>query len=646
MQRTRLPLSVACALIASTAAAQDLPIQSGRAVYERVANSVFLVQTETDSGEPVGQGTAFLIDDGRLITNEHVIREGRVFLRSAGLKIECAVAARDELNDLALLTVPAVGVSRPLRLAGDLPRPGDAVFAIGNPEGLERTISLGLYTGPRRLDGRDLLQVSASISHGSSGGPVVNASGEVVGVASGFLTEGQNLNFAVPIAAVRALLSGGGSAPPSVDNFLGLVRRLQEERRSTTYSADPGSRFQALDRRISQVLSDALRAADDKPESLLLLAETASLEDGAIALKAAEQAVDLTKGADPRARIAFARALRAKGTWANEPEKERLLRLAEDHAAAAIAALQPPLADHLVLLAAIQEQLPGRLADSYQSYKRALELRKRSQPDDVSLDLFQLFEAAARTSRPAEARSWFLELELTGKATSAHYDSYGKFLESAEDHTGAGEAYVRAAGAAGGTYDHFCRAARSFLNGDNLDGALTAARQCIESAASVADSEKNVAHAHQTISLILVDRGVYDEAISHARQAVAIDPADGWAYYALARALRSLNRYHEAIAAGKNALRLADGRHAVMHAALGSAYFGLQDWSQAASAYRKAAEMDPDDADAAFNAAAALYNEKSFRESLRWWEEVLRRDPEYPDRAYVQQTIQELRGPA
>ena len=83
-----------------------------------------------------------------------------------------------------------------------------------------------------------------------------------------------------------------------------------------------------------------------------------------------------------------------------------------------------------------------------------------------------------------------------------------------------------------------------------------------------------------------------------------------------------------------------------MHAALGSAYFGQQDWSQAASAYRKAAEMDPDDADAAFNAAAALYNEKSFRESLRWWEEVLRRDPEYPDRAYVQQTILELRGPA
>jgi tetratricopeptide (TPR) repeat protein len=646
MQRTWLPLSVACALATSAAAAQDLPVQAGRTVYERVADSVFLVQTETEGGDPLGQGTAFLVDNGRLITNEHVIREGKVFLRSAGLKIECTVAARDELNDLALLTVAAAGVSRPLRLADDLPRPGDTVFAIGNPEGLERTISLGLYTGPRRLDGRDLLQVSASISHGSSGGPVVNASGDVVGVASGFLTEGQNLNFAVPLSAVRALLSGGGSPAPSVDNFLALVRRLQEERRSTTYSADPGSRFQALDRRIAQVLSDALRAADAKPESLLQLAETASLEDGAIALKAAEQAVDVTKGADPRARIAFARALRAKGTWADGPEKERLFRLAEDHAAAAIAAVHPPLADHFVLLAGIQEQLPGRLADSYQSYKRALELRKRSQPDEAVLDLFHVFEAAARISQRAEARNWFLELELTGKATSAHYDSYARFLESSEEHSAAGDAYVRAAGATGGTYDHFCKAARSFLNGDNLDGALSAARQCIESGASVAGSEKSVAYAHQTIGLILVDRGVYDEAITHARQAIAIDPTDGWAYYALTRALRSLNRYHEAIAAAKSALRLTDGRHAIMHAALGSAYFGLQDWSQAASAYGKAAEMDPADADAAFNTAAALYNEKSTRESLRWWEEVLKRDPEYPDRDYVTEKIQELRGPA
>jgi hypothetical protein len=56
--------------------------------------------------------------------------------------------------------------------------------------------------------------------------------------------------------------------------------------------------------------------------------------------------------------------------------------------------------------------------------------------------------------------------------------------------------------------------------------------------------------------------------------------------------------------------------------------------------------MDPADADAAFNTAAALYNEKSTRESLRWWEEVLKRDPEYPDRDYVTEKIQELRGPA
>lgn len=259
MLRKRLVLSAAGIFSATALAAQEPHSQSGRAVYELVADSVFLVQTEAEDGEALAQGTAFLIDNKRLITNAHVVRDGRVFLKSAGLKIECSIDARDDLNDLALLRVPAVGVSRPLRLAGELPKPGETVFAIGNPQGLERTISHGLYTGPRSIEGRDLLLVSASISQGSSGGPIVNGSGEVIGVAAGFLTEGQNLNFAVPLAAIHALLSGDRTGAQSVEGFLAFVRRLQQERKQTHYSGDPASAYQKLDRRI---FPDTVRGAD------------------------------------------------------------------------------------------------------------------------------------------------------------------------------------------------------------------------------------------------------------------------------------------------------------------------------------------------------------------------------------------------
>jgi tetratricopeptide (TPR) repeat protein len=645
MLRKRLVLPVVCALVATAAAAQEPGPLSGRAVYELVADAVFLVQTESETGEALAQGTAFLIDDTHLLTNAHVISDGKAFLKSGGLKVECRIEARDELNDLALLTVPAAGGSRPLRLAGELPKPGDTVFAIGNPQGLERTISDGLYTGTRSVEGRDLLQVSAAISRGSSGGPVVNATGEVVGVASGFLTEGQNLNFAVPLAAIRALLSGDTSRAQSVESLLGLVRRLQDERKETDYSADPVSRYQGLDRRIAQALSEALIAADKKPESLLLLAEAASLEDDSVALRAAERAVDVTKGTDPQARIALARALRTKGSWLSGTDRETLYRQAESHATAAIKALGPPLADHVALLASIQEELPDKLGDSYQSYKRAFELRRRSDPGDVSPDLFHLFDVARKLSRPDEAKSWFAQFELTGKAVSSDYQRFAAFLEDAREYRAAGEAYVMAAGAAGGTYDEFCSAARNFWTAENLDSALETARQCIELGATVKDSERSVAFAERAISLILVERGVYDQAIAHAKQAIAIDPTDGWAYYALAQGLRSLGRFDEAVAAAKNALRVTDGKHAVMHFALGSAYFGSEDWPHAASAYKKAAELDPADATAAYNTAAALYNEKSYSESLGWWEEVLRRNPKHPDRAHILRTIQEIRRP-
>jgi S1-C subfamily serine protease len=78
---------------------------------------------------------------------------------------------------------------------------------IGAPEGFQNTVSDGIVSAFRRVDGQPLMQISAPISHGSSGGPVLNRRGEVLGVAVAVWAGGQNLNFAVPLEALRAALS-------------------------------------------------------------------------------------------------------------------------------------------------------------------------------------------------------------------------------------------------------------------------------------------------------------------------------------------------------------------------------------------------------------------------------------------------------
>jgi S1-C subfamily serine protease len=108
-------------------------------------------------------------------------------------------------------------------LADEEPKAGSAVFALGNPKGLERTISQGLFTGHREIQGRRLVQISAPISPGSSGGPILNSEGKLIAVAVGSFSAGQNLNFAVPLAIVRTFLTPGTRALFTCTQYSAMV---------------------------------------------------------------------------------------------------------------------------------------------------------------------------------------------------------------------------------------------------------------------------------------------------------------------------------------------------------------------------------------------------------------------------------------
>jgi hypothetical protein len=163
-------------------------------------------------GRPLAQGSGFLISkDGRLVTNYHVIKSGSSaiikFPDGAFFVIE-GLLAFDKDSDVAVLKAEGRNFQTLTLGDSDRLRVGDDVVAIGNPLSLESTVSNGIVSAIRPVgENREkLLQVTAPISPGSSGGPLFNMAGEVVGITTSYLKGGQNLNFAIPINPVKSML--------------------------------------------------------------------------------------------------------------------------------------------------------------------------------------------------------------------------------------------------------------------------------------------------------------------------------------------------------------------------------------------------------------------------------------------------------
>lgn len=193
-----------------------LVLLSAKAIADKALPSVVLILSE--NGTEASLGSGFFIAEGIVVTNYHVIRGMRrgivqVGIGKTNVKKNFRVARIldfDEESDLAILAVSiGTNVSIPgLFLGGtELPVIGESIYALGNPEGLVGTISPGIISASlRSRDKKARLQITAPISSGSSGGPVVNERGEVVAVVASSLTQGQNLNFAIPVSLVRELV--------------------------------------------------------------------------------------------------------------------------------------------------------------------------------------------------------------------------------------------------------------------------------------------------------------------------------------------------------------------------------------------------------------------------------------------------------
>ena len=176
-----------------------------------LAATVYL-EMQDEKGTTLGIGSGFFVQPNLIATNYHVIEgaakgTARLVGKSITYKIE-GVTATDKTNDLTLLKVTANSI-KPLTLSNsDAVKIGATVYVAGNPKGLEGTFSDGIISSRRDKDTKERLQMTAPISPGSSGGPVLNKKGEVIGVSVAVHKDldAQSLNFAIPSQYLKKLL--------------------------------------------------------------------------------------------------------------------------------------------------------------------------------------------------------------------------------------------------------------------------------------------------------------------------------------------------------------------------------------------------------------------------------------------------------
>jgi serine protease Do len=177
-------------------------------------------------------GSGFIISsDGYIFTNNHVVQQAdqiRVKLAD-GKEYDAVIKGQDATTDIALIKIEPASHTLPVLKFGDSEklRVGDWVFAIGNPFGLEQTVTAGIVSAKGRVIGSgpydNFIQTDASINPGNSGGPLFNLNGEVVGINTAIVARGQGIGFAIPVNTAKDMLGDLKASGRVIRGWLGVT---------------------------------------------------------------------------------------------------------------------------------------------------------------------------------------------------------------------------------------------------------------------------------------------------------------------------------------------------------------------------------------------------------------------------------------
>lgn len=190
----------------------SIQVSPVEATATKSLKSTVMIIMEDNNHQELSYGSGVIIDDNKIATNRHVIENayyGKVKKYGSDTTYSIKqVLAIDNSNDLAILEVSNLQKELDIQFDTIKPNIGKKVYAVGNPKGLEGTFSEGIVSGIRNFkDSSELIQISAPISPGSSGGQIIDEKNRIIGIAVGGIVDGQNLNFAIPSKYLISLMS-------------------------------------------------------------------------------------------------------------------------------------------------------------------------------------------------------------------------------------------------------------------------------------------------------------------------------------------------------------------------------------------------------------------------------------------------------
>jgi S1-C subfamily serine protease len=197
-----------------TSKAVDPRPRTAEQVFSDVSHSVVKVIVADASGNTVGTGSGVVTARQTVITNCHVVTKGQLItVKTIKDSYSANISVADEVYDLCQLDV--AGLNAPAVEIGTIQyvRTGQKVFAVGAPQGLELTISEGIVSSLRETTLGNIIQTTAAISPGSSGGGLFNVNAQLIGITTFQHKTGQNLNFAVPADWIASMSTRSGSGP-------------------------------------------------------------------------------------------------------------------------------------------------------------------------------------------------------------------------------------------------------------------------------------------------------------------------------------------------------------------------------------------------------------------------------------------------
>ncbi len=643
-----------CLILTAQAQSPD----SGKQIYSASQDSVFLIYLSDASGTPQALGSGFLVAPNLLVTNAHVASAGTPVLVMGPVRIPLKVVSLDTENDLAILSFTADLTSKPLQLSADPAKPGEQVFAIGNPEGLEKSISQGIVSAVRTRDGRELIQITAPISHGSSGGPVFNAKGEVIGVAVGMLESGQNLNFAVPAKFVSELLTKKNepAQPFSLSKALTAADDLQASLNATEYSSDSGSTYQTTLQRLHDTLKEIVQNSDDQDSLRRVSCFAVSIFDDDQPVAAAHKLVNAHPSAENEALLAYVlyvdslpyqlAASLAKGDTEKAKAQAELDRWLDEAASTAQRSVRVGKGNALLLAGFV---LAG-VKDNKGEYADAIAINTHLAAENVAAcgndlttsTLSNLVSENETANHPEDAEKWFKVYASKFTPTPYDWDKAGDRRWKLSDMDGSAKAYEAAASAASGYAYDYCYAAKAgYLASPRKDDLiLSDGRACVEASLKSSDSDKpyfdeTLPLVYSDMSEILEQRGVYQSALQYAKEAVSLKPDYSWGFSDEAEVYYDLRQFDECISAAEAAIRASDGKFPTMHFRLGACYFETKNYSMAENSFRISAEADKTDFSSAYNLALSLLNEGHEVDGKQWLREALKRSPDDETRTKI-----------